>query len=140
MAFFLLLLLGLASFRLTRVITRDKLPLIDLPREAFVRRWGAWEDSMRVTDEIKRNRIVRAWRYLFASEWESIGSKPEHLLRTNLIMKSLAYLWECDWCTGIWVSGALVAVTAHYVSIPLPFLQWLAVAALTGLLAERDSK
>lgn len=140
MAFFLLLLLGLVSFRLTRLITRDKLPLIELPREAFVQRWGAWEDSTRVKDELRHNRFVRAWRWAFAAEWDAIGSTPDRPLRTNLVMKSLAYLWECDWCTGIWVSGAVVAGTAHYVSVPYPYLQWIAAAALTGLLAERDSK
>lgn len=129
----LTILLAFAAFRLTRLVTRDKLPLIDLPREAFVQRWGAWEDAQRAVDSTKRNLLVQMWRWLFAMDWEALGGK-----RTNLVMKSLAYLWECDWCMGIWVSAGVVFASAQFVSVPWPWLQWLAAAALTGLIAQRE--
>lgn len=129
----LTLLLALAAFRLTRLITRDKLPLIHLPREAFVQRWGAWEDAQRRTDDVKRNPVVRAWRWLFGADWDSLGGK-----RTSLTMKSLAYLWECDWCMGLWVSAGVVYSAAQFTDVPWPWLQWLAAATLTGLIAQRE--
>ena len=130
--FFLFVLLALASYRLTRLITRDKLPLIDIPREAFVQRWGAYQDTKRV----KSAETGRWWRWWWGSEFESVDG--EH--RTNLVMKSLAYLWECDWCMGIWVAGGLVFTTAQFVDTPYPYLQWLAAAAATGWLASREKQ
>jgi hypothetical protein len=106
-------LLFLAAYRTTRFITRDKLPLIDSPREAFVQRWGVYADQ-----EDKKT---------------SINGK-----KTNVFMRSLAYLWECDWCTGVWVSGALVYALTFFVSMPLPLLTAGAVAAGVGLLAEAE--
>lgn len=136
MAFLLTILLALATFRITRVITRDKFPLIDVPREAFVQRWGAYQDTKRlpVVFENPRVWLVRAWRYLFACEFESVNGAA----RTSLFMKSMAYLWECDWCTSIWVGAGVVYTAVQFVEVPYPFLQWLAAAALTGLIAQRE--
>lgn len=49
---------------------------------------------------------------------------------------SIGYLIRCDWCAGIWVSGAVVGITAQLTSIPLPVLVWFAVAGALGLLAS----
>ena len=43
----LLALVVLATPRATRLVTRDKLPLIGVPRDAFVDRWGTYEDDPR---------------------------------------------------------------------------------------------
>jgi hypothetical protein len=136
MAFLLTILLALATFRITRVITRDKLPLIDVPREAFVQRWGAFQETQRmpVIYETRRVWIVRAWRFFWAHEFEAVN--PQY--RTSLMMKSAAYLWECDWCMSIWVGAGVVYTTAQFVEVPYPYLQWLAAAALTGLIAQRE--
>lgn len=130
MSFLLFILLALASYRGTRFVTRDKLPLIDIPRNAFVLRWGAYEDAPRMIE----NYSLRWWRFFWGSEWQAIDGQH----KTNLIMKSLAYLWECDWCTGVWVAGVMVYTTTNFTSVPYPYLQWLAAAALTGILAERE--
>lgn len=132
MEFLLVILICLATFRITRLITRDKLPLIDLPREAFVQRWGAYQDTQRV-------RVAdtwRWWRYFWAGEFESVDGKHQ----TNLVMKSLAYLWECDWCTSVWVGAGVVYTSTIFVDVPYPFLVWLAASAVTGLIAERESR
>lgn len=44
----------------------------------------------------------------------------------------------CAWCVGWWISGALavVATLSSLVALPL-WLTWLAVATLTGIIAER---
>ena len=76
-----IILIALSTYRATRIVTRDKMPLIAVPRDAFVRRWGVYDDSE--GDE----RLV------------SINGK-----KTNVVMSSLAYLWECDWCASIWLA------------------------------------
>lgn len=133
MTVFLFVLMALAAFRLTRLITRDKLPLFHAPREAFAQRWGSYEDAQRQRN-VEDPRWQRPWRWLFACEFESVNERN----RTSMFMKSLAYLWECDWCMGIWVSGGVVYTTVQFADVPLPYLQWLAAAALVGLIAARE--
>lgn len=132
----LVTLLFLAVYRGTRLIVKDKLPLIDIPREAFVQRWGAYENASRIPDDKLRNWLVRAYRYVFAAQWPSINGKN----RTNLIMKSLAYLWECPWCTSVWVGAGVVYTSAQYVDLPYPWLVWGAASAVTGLLVNVEEK
>lgn len=71
-----------AVHRSTRFVTRDALAVIAWPREAFVQRWGVYDDA--------------------EDRKESINGK-----KTNIVMASLAYLWECDWCASIWLAGFL---------------------------------
>ena len=131
----LVILLVLAVYRTTRFITRDKFPLMDIPRESFVQRWGVYEGVTRDVPDDKRNFLVRAFLYLFGMQWQAIGGK-----RTNLIMKSLAYLWECDWCTSIWIGGVIVYASTQFINVPYPFLFWLASSAATGLLTNIEEK
>lgn len=110
-----------ATHRATRLITRDSIPLIALPRDAFVQRWGGFSDAK-----------TREERRL------SLNGR-----RTNIVMKSLAYLWECDWCTSMWVSAALTFI-AWWLT-PLSELHWfvgvltgLTASGVTGLIAQRE--
>jgi hypothetical protein len=132
----LVILLFLAVYRGTRLIATDKLPVIDIPREAFVQRWGAYAEVARIPDEKRYNWLVRGFRYVFAGQWPSINGRT----RTNLIMKSLAYLWECSWCTSVWVGAAVVYTSAQYVDLPYPWLVWGAASAVTGLLVNVEEK
>lgn len=129
------IILYLTVYRLTRLITRDKLPFIEIPREAFVTRWGVYVGVGRVKDDVQRNWLVRLWRWFFASEFPAIGGK-----RSNLVMKSLAYLWECDWCMSMWVSAGVIFAATHYISLPQPWLFWLAASGMTGLLTKIEEK
>lgn len=107
--------LALATHRLTRFLTRDALPLIDIPRAAFVNRWAAYDAP------------------------EEMKGQPVHPKGTNILMRSLAYLWECDWCMSVWVGGILTLITSQLVNVPLPVLTWLAASSITGLIAQRES-
>lgn len=115
----LLLLLGLATHRATRFLTRDKLGIIAAPREVFTNRWATFDLN---ADGSKPNQKI------------SVNGKP-----TNVVMRSLAYLWECDWCMSVWVGGILIFVTQSLISVPLPWLMWPAVSTITGLIAQRES-
>lgn len=42
----------------------------------------------------------------------------------------------CSWCSGFWLSGLVVVVTAQCTSVSLPFLWWLATSSAVGLTAE----
>ena len=120
------LLLILATHRVTRIITRDALPIIAIPREAFAQRWASFADAR--TKEEKSRSVG----------WDTNGNK-----KTNIFMSSVAYLWECDWCTSIWVATALTTTT--YVLTPLGDQPWwiavllgLAASSGTGLIAQHE--
>lgn len=111
-------LVALATHRVTRLITRDQIPLVAAPREAFVQRWGGFADA-KTREDRKR----------------SINGNT-----TNVLMRSLAYLWECDWCASVWVAGGISYATYtwsgetwwHFV------LLGLAASSVTGLIAQRE--
>lgn len=118
-----LVLLLPATARVTRLVTRDKIPLIAAPRDAFVRRWGVWEMS---SDE--RAKLSKTER------WTAIGGK-----RTNWLAASLAYLWECDWCASVWVGGGLTALTWYYPQVALWVLAGLTASYAAGWSAIAES-
>lgn len=105
----------LATHRVTRIITRDQIPLIAIPREAFAQRWGVYEDA---TDK-----------------HTSIGG-----YRTNIVMRSLAYLWECDWCMSVWVAVTVAYGTYRWIDTWWWQAILLAAAAstVTGLIAQHE--
>jgi hypothetical protein len=117
----LVVLICVATHRVTRLITRDALPIIARPREAFGDRWASFADVK-----------TREQRKL------TVSGKP-----TNVVMASLAYLWECDWCTSVWVAGALT--TGAYLTTSLADQHWfiavlvgLVASSTTGLIAQRE--
>ena len=110
------ILIAVATARVTRLVTRDKIPIIGVPREAFIQRWGAWADAK--TEERKI----------------AIGGK-----QTNVVMASLAYLWECDWCTSMWVGGGLTYLTWRWPETMLWVLVALAASYATGWGATAES-
>lgn len=91
------------------------MPLIAIPRNAFAQRWGVYEDA--------------------PDKRTSIGGK-----RTNIVMRSIAYLWECDWCMSVWIGAAIALVTYHWVN------EWwwqcvllgATASTVTGLIAQRE--
>lgn len=118
---FIAALVSLATYRATRLITRDAVPLIAVPREAFVQRWGTYADAS--TPEEKRT---------------SIGGK-----RTNLLMRSLAYLWECDWCASVWVASGLTYAAWRFTELGnehwlVSVFVALTASGVTGFVASRE--
>ena len=111
-----IVLVCVATARITRLITRDKLPLIGVPREAFVQRWGVYEDTHGEARRI------------------AIGGK-----QTNVVMSSLAYLWECDWCTSMWVGAGLTYLTWRWPETLLWVMIALAASYVTGWGATAES-
>lgn len=109
------LLLALATHRVTRLITRDKLPLYCELRNEFVERWGVYVDT----------------------EKDKLGiSISGH--DTNRFMRSVAYAWECDWCTSIWVGSGLTYLTWRWHETMLWVLAGLVASSITGLIASLE--
>jgi hypothetical protein len=83
--------------------------------------------------------IVERWQYRWEDRWikkhagvnEAVAAR---MWDTDGWNSRLAYLPTCAWCTGFWVSGALIAMTYPFAEVPLWPLTWLAMTAVVGLL------
>lgn len=130
-----LVLITLATYRLTRFITRDAFPLVAVPRNWLQRKWdpfddAGWENLPLYTGEARA--------FLFSELAKKGIPRPSQLKR------SIAYLVTCAWCVSIWVGAVVVVLTAvlplhdpliHWRWVPLV---WLTVSAGTGLISQRE--
>lgn len=116
----LVLWLGLASYRLTRIVTIDT--FTEPIRERLYDRWppdidrAGWRYNPTMRGVVKR---APADKPFPAVSW-------------------IGQLVECPWCVGYWLSGAVVLVASLVGSVPLPLLVWFAVSTLVGLIGEVD--
>lgn len=101
-------ILALASFRLTRLIVFDK--ITEFLRDPFF-------------DEIE--------------EVNEDGTKEVYYLpKGTPIKKFIGELLSCYWCTGVWVSAAMVI---GYLLLPVVFVPIILVFAVAGLAAILES-
>lgn len=105
-----------ACYFVTWLITAAAFPLLRIPREKFVNRWATWDAS--ADPNFKPDPKI------------SISDK-----KTNLLMRSLAYLWECAWCMGFWVSLGYHAILNSVSGVPFSMQNVLATAAGVGVTA-----
>jgi len=112
----LAILTCLATHRVTRVVTRDYLPIIAIPRRKIV----LWLDP---AVEVDGRHITPTPRYPL-----------------GILGRSVAYLLECDWCASVWVAGAIVAAEWYLTPWPVPYPLLLVAAAstVTGLIAQHE--
>lgn len=113
---FLAVLIALASYRVTRIVTQDKItePVFDLIRQRLEYRW------------IHRNTVPGSDAEFDAIESDEYNSK-------------LAYLLSCAWCLGFWVSGAATLLVSLAYGLDYPVFTWLASSTIVGLIGRIDS-
>lgn len=113
---FLLLLMALASYRLVRVVTLDKItePVFEPLRQRLESRW--------IRKHARSN--SEALDYESSSKWNS----------------KLAYFLSCPWCLGFWVSGAVTVIVSLAYGLDYPILTWLASSTIIGLIGALDSE
>lgn len=76
---------------------------------------------------------LAAYRLTRIVTLDVVTTRPRKWLQTRADGK-LEYFVTCPWCVGWYVSAGIVAITAAATSVPLPLLQFLAVACLVGLI------
>ena len=103
----LLVLLCLATHRLTRLAVDDHLPVIAVPRERIRHYFGEFDTQGNLI--AGRNLGIVGW--------------------------SIAYLTGCSWCFSPYIATGLVFGVLGDVSIPAPWLWVAAASTITGLLS-----
>lgn len=161
------LLICVVTFRLTRLAIKDEVPIVKVPRDALIKFLDPTPDQ-RAADPTARGhwngKTPDAGLFAIAvvvliaaavvtgvflgdgeSGWASITVVGALLVAAVLGIagagnsgSTLAYLLECPWCMSGWVGGVVVGVTAQIVSVPAPFLVWIAASAVTGLTANYE--
>lgn len=114
-----ILLLFIATHRITRLIVEDKIPLMKWPRD-------------KICDYLDPQGSEQYKHSLAAAPGSPWG----------LFGESIAYLLTCPWCMSVWVGAGLTWLVAATSGIHLPWSTWVLVAAsassITGFLAERE--
>lgn len=163
----LILLIFLATFRLTRLAIKDEVPIVKVPRDALIKfldptpeqraadptARGHWNGRKPNTGLFVIAILILAagaavtWTFLADGDngWAAATAIGAALTAVVLAIigagdtgSTLATLLECPWCFGAWAGGAVVLVTSQITSVPVPFLVWIAAAAVTGLIANAE--
>ena len=127
------LLVCLATYRITRFITRDALPFVAVPRRWIDKQWNPFPDD-NVWDSYKKSPQAAKDIVIKALQEGGVKSYPTGWKR------SIAYLIGCSWCTSIWVSAGVSAFVMIFIGLTWPWfvLLWLTASAVTGLIAQRE--
>jgi hypothetical protein len=130
----LVVMVCLATHRVTRFITTDAFPLVAGPRRWIDRNWNPFPaqatwDSYRSAPQAAKDIVIQNLR-----EQQGITSRPTGFKR------SVAYLIGCSWCTSIWVSAGLTSIVAWqmHISWLYAMLLWLTSSSVTGLISQRE--
>lgn len=100
----------LTVYRVTRLLTEDKIPIIATPRA-----------------------VLYNWLDPDPSEVLAGRRKP-----TGGTARAAAYLLTCPWCMSVWVGGIAALAVDHWLHIPYVWWMWPASSAVTGLLAAAE--
>lgn len=131
MNWFVLTLMALTVYRLTRLVIKDTLPPVLWLRDGLAGGWrpmtGAEWAQLRSSDKAKPApwplRDDETNRYVYRWSWSPFW---------------LAELWSCPWCVSGWIAGGVTAVTDITIGLPAPVLQGVAVWALGAVAASRE--
>lgn len=113
----LFILLALACYRVTRLVTTDTItePLFGPIRLRLEARWirkHAGDDEN------------LAHLYGKSEKWNS----------------KLAFLLSCPWCLGFWISGAATLLVSLVYGLDYPIITWFALSTVVGFFGRFDSE
>lgn len=129
----LLIVMSLATYRLTRLLVEDTFPPV------------LWA----------RDRLAGGWRPLTEGEWAQLsaaggegpagwsmqdidGVAHRWVRRAKWSPQWLADLISCPWCASGWVAAGATGGVWAAVGLPVPVLVWMAVWAVGALIAAQE--
>lgn len=112
---------ALATYRLTRLVTKDQLTA--RLREAVIRAVYTRNGAVTTAGDDFTD-------YLNPDVWvDHVENDPD--------APSLAYLITCPWCAGFWLAAGVVLARRWFPRLWGPVAEALALSAVAGLVAER---
>lgn len=118
----LLIVMSLATYRITRLITKDSFPPVRLVRDRLAGDYREQEEHDRHIPVHHTADDGTPWVLVERAEWSPYW---------------LAELVSCPWCASGWVSMGVTTAVALTVGLPAPLLAWPAVWAAGALLAAQ---
>jgi len=129
-----------ATYRVTRLLTFDHLPVIAAPRVWITNQLDpspAWRELHPKARPLA-DRLAAADTSLSKRGATRIFAYPVRAAAAT--GRTIAYLLECDWCMSVWVAaGGVWLWWAQPVAAEWVFLA-AAASGVTGLLAGRDGR
>jgi len=129
-----LVVLVLASYRLTRLVVRDTFPPVLWLRDRLAGGWRPLTDLEQHTLHTLRGSPKHAE---LKTVW-AVDGEQRYVYRWKYSPFWLAELITCPWCASAYVSGAVVAGTWWTVGLPVPVLLWPAVWGGAALIASQE--
>jgi hypothetical protein len=128
----LVVVMALATYRLTRFVVEDDFPPMLWVRERLV---GGWKPLT----EAECGLLLSDLLPTSYGPLEKIDDRPHRFVhRASWSPKWLADLLSCPWCASGWIAAGVTAGTWAVVGLPVPLLVWPAVWAAGALLAAQE--
>ncbi len=146
----LIVVLSIATYRLTRLVVKDDFPPVLWFRDRLVGGWRPLTEKERETVHASapqdrpgaKNRELSPDALLVGQVMDvDYGSGPvasRYVTRARWVPVWLADLLSCPWCASGWVALTVTTGAAFTVGVPAPVLVWPAVWGAGALLASRD--
>ena len=139
MKYFTVLLMGLAAYRLTRLIVKDTFPPVLWLRDRLVGGWRPLTEPEQARSSVNLQSVADTYDDPKFGQLRMINfTTSRYVRREKWSPYWLAELLSCPWCASAYVSGALTAVVDVTYGLPVPWLVGLAVWAFAALLASQE--
>lgn len=135
----LLIVMSLATYRLTRLFVADTFPPVLWLRDRIV---GGWRPLTTKESETSRLPVLAEGQSATVAGLGGVtvidGVTNRYVERTRWVPYWLADLLSCPWCASGWVALVVTAGTWATVGVPVSLLVWPAVWAVGALIASQE--
>ena len=135
----LLIVMSLATYRLTRLVVADTFPPVLWLRDRLV---GGWRPLTLRESEVNRLPVLKDGQSATVAGLGAVtmidGQVNRYAERWKRSPFWVAELLSCPWCASGWVALAVTAGTWATVGLPVPLLVWPAVWAVGALIAAQE--
>lgn len=130
----------LATYRVTRLLTFDHLPIVAAPRVWITNQLDPSDQWRQLHPKARplADRLAAANTRMSKRRATRVFAYPVRAVAAT--GRTIAYLMECDWCLSVWVAAGGVWLWAAQPIIAEWVFLLAAASGITGLLAGRDGR
>lgn len=133
----LLLVMSLATYRLTRLVVSDTFPPVLWLRDRLA---GGWRDLTTEEQRLLIGGVLPGDKAAELRKAWSVNTEGEqrYLHRWRWVPQWIADLISCPWCASGWVALGVTAGVWAVAGLAMPLLVWPAVWAAGALIAAQE--